>query len=395
MRAVSAASNFKILHQFGASNDGTVPAGPLVADGKGNLYGVTGAGGTGHCSDYGCGTVYKLAKKHGAVWTEKVLHNFTDDKKGEFPWGALVVDPLGNLFGTSQGSPDGTPSTAFELGPSGQGWIHTVIYSDGAMPGLLMDGAGGLYGDIGPGRHSPAGAIAELSAGSKGWNYTDLYDFCNPHDCLNGYGMYDPMIWDGPDKLYGTTYYGGLGDWHNCLGGCGVAFGMARNSDGSWTYKVLHRFNPATNDGRSPYAGLAMDAAGNLYGNTLAGGAHTFGTIFKLAFTGDRWKETQLYTFPHCPEGCAPSGTMVFDKAGNLYGTANGGIAACGGYYCGTIFKMTPQKNGTWKYSVVYKFHGTDGDGPIAVILDGNGHLFGTTQSGGKYNLGVAFEITP
>jgi len=87
---------------------------------------------------------------------------------------------------------------------------------------------------------------------------------------------------------------------------------------------------------------------------------------------------------------------MVFDKAGNLYGTASGGVADCGGYTCGVVFKLTPQKNGKWNYSVLHKFNGSDGGFVVyGVILDEKGNLYGTTQSFGKYNAGVAFEITP
>jgi len=384
----------KVLHNFGASGDGTDPWGPPVLDSKGNLYGFTGSGGTGQCSDYGCGIVYELSPRPNGTWREEVLHNFTDDGKGEFPWGAPILDTAGNLFGTSVGDTDGTPSTAFELSPSPDGWLHTLLYADGAGPGLLMDGSGNLYGDIGSAKGGWYDAVGELSPNLDGWTYTRLYSFCSQTECADGWDMYHPPIWDGPDKLYGTTYYGGMG-LQQCLYGCGVVFRMIRNSHGTWTYQVLHRFNPSTTDGTSPAAGLVMDAAGNFYGSTVFGGPNTNGTIFKLAFSNGRWKETQLYTFPNCDDGCLPGGTMVFDKAGNLYGTASGGIAACDTATCGTVFKLAPQKNGKWKYSVVYKFHGPDGNGPVAVIIDRKGHLFGTTASGGKYNWGVAFEITP
>ena len=118
--------------------------------------------------------------------------------------------------------------------------------------------------------------------------------------------------------------------------------------------------------------------------------------VFKFTHTGGQWKETVLYDFPDCTKGCLPGGTMVFDKAGNLYGVSSGGQADCGGYTCGVVFKMTPPgKDGKWTYSVVHSFDFTDGASPAGVIVDSKDRIFGTTSMGGTYNSGVAFEITP
>ena len=138
-----------------------------------------------------------------------------------------------------------------------------------------------------------------------------------------------------------------------------------------------------------------MDAAGNLYGNTGGGGVHSNGTIFKFSFSGGHWKKTVLYDFPNCADGCYPYDAIVFDKAGNLYGGANGGLPDCGGYDCGVVFKLSPQPGGKWKYSVLHKFTAADGEYPLGLVIDGKGHLFGTTQAFGKYHFGTAFEIIP
>jgi uncharacterized repeat protein (TIGR03803 family) len=278
----------------------------------------------------------------------------------------------------------------FELSPNSNDWVYAVLYNENAGPGLVRDSLGNLYGDMGPGEDN-AGAIGELSPGSGGWNYTQLYSFCSRQYCEDGFDPQAPPIWDRHGNLYGTTYYGGLRDCY-----CGVVFQMAPNGDGTWTYHILHSFGSSTADGKRPAAGLVMDAAGSLYGNTAFGGNHNQGTVFKFSHTGGRWKEGVLYDFPNCAKGCLPGGTMVFDKAGNLYGVSSGGQPDCGGYTCGVVFKMTPSgKNGKWKYSVVHTFNGTDGDSPVAVILDNKGNIFGTTSSGGTYNWGVAFEIIP
>jgi hypothetical protein len=172
---------------------------------------------------------------------------------------------------------------------------------------------------------------------------------------------------------------------------------MTPNSNGTWMYRVLHRFAAFPNDGRYPYAGLLVDKSGVVYGATYLGGPLGNGTVFKLSRSSKgQWKQTVLYDFPNCANGCGPDTSLVFDKAGNLYGTGGGGNTVCGGggYYCGVVFKLTPQAKGKWKYSALHKFNSTDGAGASGVIVDGKGNLFGTTITGGTHNFGVAFEIT-
>ena len=176
--------------------------------------------------------------------------------------------------------------------------------------------------------------------------------------------------------------------------GCGVIFKMTRNGNGTWTYDILHHFASSPTDGQSPYGGLVMDSSGNLYGTTEYGGIYNQGTIFKFGFVNGRWKKTVLYNFPDWRIGALPNSTLVFDNAGNLYGVAGGGNNGCGPYTCGVVFRLAPLPNGCWKYNVIHKFSGPDGNFPIGIAVDDRGHLFGTTEAGGTYNSGVAFEIT-
>ncbi len=386
-------AKYKVLHNFGAGKDGTNPAGALVLDGKGHLYGMTGGGGTGRCSDYGCGTVFELVPRTEVTWREVVLHSFSAGSDGSRPNGGLIVDGRGNLLGTVAGDGNLAVGGVIKLSLGREGWTNTVLYSDNAGPGLLSDTMGNLYGEIGPGDYFHIGAIGELSPGSNGWTYTDLFNF-NP---TVGYAPPAPPIWDGLGNLYGSTSMGGIGQpacW--TAEGCGVIFKMTVNRNGTWTYHILHRFASYATDGQSPNGGLAMDASGNLYGVAVYGGVNNRGRVFKLTFSGGHWKETTLYDFPNCADGCYPAGTPAFDQAGNLYATASGGLGDCGGFTCGVVFKLSPQQNGKWKYSVVYKLHGTDGNFlPYGVIVDSKGNIFGTTSAGGTYNSGVAFEITP
>jgi uncharacterized repeat protein (TIGR03803 family) len=384
------ATTFTVLHNFGASNDGAVPAGPLLLNEQGKLYGVT-AGGPG--SD-AYGAVFELISRTNGKWSERLLHSFTAGDGSAYPYGSLVVDRSGNLYGTTSGYLSFAVGGIFKLSASQGGWDFAMLYSDNAGPGLVFDKLGNLYGEIGPGDYHGAGAIGELSSGSNGWNYTQLYSFCSQQRCEDGFSPAAPPIWDGHGNLYGTTYYGGIGQpacW-NALG-CGVIFKMTPNSHGTWTYHVLHRFASWPTDGQTPNGGLVRDSSGSFYGTTGLGGDKNHGTVFKITFNGRSWRKTVLYDFPNCGDGCAPSGTLVFDRAGSLYGAGDGGNS-CGPAACGLIFKLTPQKNGNWKYSIVHKFKGTDGNFPLGVIVDGKGNLFGTAKSGGTYNAGVAFEIT-
>jgi hypothetical protein len=366
-------TKYKVLHNFGGGKDGTgVPSGQLLLHRNGTLYGNT------------YSMAFELSPQASGNWKETILHAFP--VRDGSPWGALISDQAGNLYGTTVAG-----GGVFELSPVSNGWTFGVLYSDGAGPGLVMDKAGNLYGAIGPGNYFGIGAVGELSRGSDGWLYTDLANF-NP---TVGYAPPAPPIWDGKGNLFGTTTKGGISKPPCYDGeGCGVIFEMTPNQDGTWTYDILHRFAAYLTDGQIPYGGLVMDASGNFYGTTEGGGIHGYGTAFKLTFAKGHWKKIVVYDFPDLPNGL-PDSTLVLDNAGNLYGTAGGGKQGCGPYTCGLIFKLTPQSNGTWKYSVVHRFSGPDGNFPVGVIVDGKGNIFGTTSAGGTYNSGVAFEITP
>jgi len=216
---------------------------------------------------------------------------------------------------------------------------------------------------------------------------------CAQQGCPDGVTPEAPFSWDARSNLYGTDYQGGLVNYPDCGGHCGVAFQMTPNGDGTWTYHVMHRFDSFKGDGCLPEGSLTVDSSGNAYGTTGLCGRYHDGTVFRLTPTkhGD-WKETILYTFPNINTGAGPQSNLVLDKAGNLYGTA--GWKGCN-YTCGLVFKLSPQKNGKWIYSVLHKFNETDGDLPNGLTMDRDGNLFGTTSLGGKYGYGVVFEITP
>jgi uncharacterized repeat protein (TIGR03803 family) len=170
---------------------------------------------------------------------------------------------------------------------------------------------------------------------------------------------------------------------------------FALSASAASSYKQIYAFG-GHNGGSSPLSGLVFDTAGNLYGTTSSGGAQLQGVVFKLTNSGGAWTESLLHTFTGGTDGGYPVGSLIFDGAGNLYGTAvKGGNATCD---CGVVFKLTPQSGGSWTYSVLYTFSGSDGSQPEAgVILDSAGNLYGTTIYGGgaSCSCGVVFKLTP
>jgi uncharacterized repeat protein (TIGR03803 family) len=200
--------------------------------------------------------------------------------------------------------------------------------------------------------------------------------------------------------LYGTTAEGGDV-------GSGTVFELSPAGGGQWTETILHSFcsEPECSDGAFPEAGLILDGAGNLYGTTNTGGT-VWGTVFELSAPseeGGAWTETVLYAFGGHSDGCYPEGKLLFDVAGNLYGTA----AQCGGeaVSAGTVFELTPIGDGTWKETVLHLFcsdgagHCRDGANPRAgLTFDQAGNLYGTTYAGGGgggIGFGTAYELSP
>jgi hypothetical protein len=172
--AALGATKYKVLHNFGSGNDGSFPAGSVVQDKKGNLYGATGGGDVGCKGDGSGGTIFELAKQANGTWRESVLYCFGGQWTDGLPDSGLIIDNEGDLFGTSAGGPDDL-SNVFELTLGAGGWSFSVLYSLGGGD-LVSDGLGDIYGYLGPGQYK-AGAVAELSPGSNGWDYTQLYSF--------------------------------------------------------------------------------------------------------------------------------------------------------------------------------------------------------------------------
>jgi uncharacterized repeat protein (TIGR03803 family) len=360
--------NATVLYAFPGAADGQHPYnGGVIFGCDDQLYGTTDYGGR-----HGAGVAFQL----DGYGHETLLHSFTLYTANDFgqPTGTVIRDSAGNFYGTTF------------IGQSDTGFGYGVVYkvdaageatvlhnftngTDGGNPygGVILDWAGDLYGTASGGGASNAGVVFKIDA--RG-NYTVLYSFTGGAD--GGY-PYGELIRDSQGNLYGTANGGGASN-------AGVVFKI----DTSGHETVLYTFTGG-NDGGFPLAGVTRDSKGNLYGTTNGGGASGAGVVFKVDTSGN---ETVLYGFTGGSDGAYPLWvTLARDAAGNLYGTTVGGGAS----NAGVVFKVDRSGNET----VLYSFTGAaDGGNPqVGVTLGADGNLYGTADSGGASSAGAVFEI--
>jgi len=342
-------------------------------------------------------TLVLIVASPAQAQTETVLYSFgRQTADGAYPFAVPIFDNSGNLYGTTATGGAQGRGTIFELTAAGS---EKVLYSFGSQPhdggdpyaGLIFDKSGNLYGTTSYGgaykcsNAYDCGTVFELTADGT---EKVLHSFGNS-------GYYGPkgdgtdpfagLIIDSAGNLYGTTSLGGDLE---CGGyGCGTVFKLTPKGRGNFKEKVLYRFGSHPADGLSPYAGLIFDNAGNLYGTTSGGGYYGYGTVFELTAAG---KEKILYSFgSYRGDGLDPVAGLTFDNAGNLYGTTSEG----GAYTVGTVFELTA--DGTEKILYSFGSQAGDGENPQAgLIFDANGNLYGTTYEGGAYYEGTVFELT-
>jgi uncharacterized repeat protein (TIGR03803 family) len=288
-----------VVYPFTGLPNGNFPKGQLAFDRAGNLYGTTSGGGSTAGCPGGCtgnGVVYELALSSGTP-TESVLYTFGAIRvnDGIDPSGGVVIDSAGNLYGTTLEGGGRDDGTVFELSPGGANWTETILYSfsggnNGVWPagGVILDSAGDLYGSTEYDyRNGGGGTLFELSPSGNRWLHDVLYDFpsasCGTPPCHLGAGPVSNLIIDNAGTLYGTTNVDGQY-------GCGSVFKLSR--DGSqWTYSSLHDFTCGI-DGANPSGSLAMDSLGNLYGTTTGGGLTDYycnsgcGVVFEISSQG-------------------------------------------------------------------------------------------------------------
>ncbi|PYK93132.1 MAG: hypothetical protein DME36_10760 [Verrucomicrobia bacterium] len=231
-----------------------------------------------------------LASGARAASTTNVIYSFAGGADGEYTDTDLVIDSAGNLYGTSVLGGDFGGGTVFQLTPSGDSWIHTVLYS--------------------------------FSGGADGGE------------------PYKGVTLDTEGNLYGTAVTGGAG---SCEGGCGVAYKLT-NSAGTWTQTVIHAFTGG-DDGSGPGAGLTIDKRGNLYGMAPTGGANGLGVVYQLhPDQSGNWTLKVIHTFTGGTDGATGSAGRMLLRGGHLYGAATAG----GANGKGTAFELTPTPSGEW-----------------------------------------------
>jgi hypothetical protein len=429
----------KVLYSFQGIPDGAYPAGGVVFDQAGNLYGATTDGGANNCPGIEqCGTVFQLQApaKKGGSWTENLLYVFkgVNSNDGNTPVGGVIFDQAGNLYGTTAyGGSGGCElfggrvgcGTVYEMVPpkkKGGTWTETVLHSfqsgkDGYFPwgDLTFDKQGNLYGatQYGGGKgttcdpfYQYCGTVFELSPpktkGGK-WAERVLHSFAGGPDGGNPNGG---LAISSVREIYGTTDTGGDVDGmcHRGVGydGCGTVFILRPplSKGSNWTEEALYRFKGRPNDGLGPNGGLVSGVGGVLYGTTIGGGTYEDGVAFDLKqpVRNGVWKETLIHVFTGGSDGSSALAGLVSGYDGSLYGTA-GGSPSRGGL----VFRMKPpeRKGGRWIFEVLCDFTGSpDGYDPTQLTLGGSGAIFGTTLYGGvgkacDGGCGTAFTVSP
>jgi uncharacterized repeat protein (TIGR03803 family) len=341
-----------VLYSFQGGVDGASPGG-LLMSASGSLYGTTSTGGPYTCEVANdCGTIFKLSPPAtpGEAWTKTVIYNFPGGVNGFGPAGYLVSDGAGNLYGAAvYGGPAACPDcgVVFELSPNGPGaaWTETVLYNFKPFPrrrsigdaqnpiNVTFDDAGNLFGAAGSGGYcqqyeggSCFGAVFELSPPSQpgaAWSETVLYRF--------GQIAQNPasgVVLGKSGGIYGTTY--------------DEVFELVNGKA-----NPILTFGPDTGLNGYPWAGVILDKTGNLFGATQGGTC--CGVVFQLqrpAQTGGGWTETTLHEFAGSPDGELPIPRLTIGSDGALYGTTwRGGSQGCqyyGSVGCGTVFRVVP-----------------------------------------------------
>jgi uncharacterized repeat protein (TIGR03803 family) len=369
------AQTFSVIHNFTGGSDGGNPLAGFAIDAAGNFYGTTSAGGA-----YGAGTVFKVTAKGKVI----VLYTFTGGTDGANPEAGLFVDATnGNLYGTTNAGGAYGAGTVFGVTAKGK---ETVLYSftgktDGANPQapLIMNAVGNIYGTTSAGGLNGNGTVFKMGRKAGGWTEKVLYSFGSGTD---GTIPVAGVIFDAAGNIYGTTSAGGSY-------GYGTVFQL-KSSKSKWTENILHDFQNAS-DGAVPYSGLILDQSGNLYGAATEGGTDGGGTVFEMTPSKSSWTFTVLYSLP----GWGISGTyrnLLLDASGNIYATTH----CDGANNSGTIYELTQSGGTWTYTSLYVFTGGSDGQFSFSnLVFDKLGNLYGTTKQGGADGYGVIFKVKP
>jgi uncharacterized repeat protein (TIGR03803 family) len=375
---------FKILYSFdGGTADGGEPDGQLINDEKGNLYGMLAFG----CA-YNQGGVFKLTK-HNGTYSLSLLHSFNGNDGTSPDFNQLILKNH-ILYGvTSDGQGTGGQGSIFSMGTDGSNFTTLYKFSggnDGGVPygGLLMDTSGNLYGTTNQGGTvltcaDGCGTVFKYSKGTL----TTLVNF----NLNNGARPYAGLNMDSHGNLWGTATYGGSY-------GYGVVFELKPAGGGGWKFSVVHNFSG--NRGAYPRSSAVFARGDTLFGTTIGDSSENClgygcGVVYGLAEAGEH-KETIAHRFSGGRDGGNPIGRVEFNKVGHLFGTTfDDGKCSVG---CGTVFELK-QTGGVWRENVLHSFDGTDGCQLFSgVVLDKNGNAFGTAAHCGSGGFGVVYELS-
>ena len=390
------AQTFTVLHDFTGGADGALPQSGLTLDNAGNLYGTASEQGGG--GQY-AGTVFELKKHSNGSWIFDKLYHFQPSQgDGGYPLGRVVFGPERKLYGTTaEGANTGCFAglgcgIVYSLQPRATvctsvqcEWNETILHvfsgnADGGAPGHV-DPIFDRAGNLyGTTQYGGVGlgVVFTLAPSNGGWDEQTIYTFPDPQ------GPCTPdsgLVFDPTGNLYGTT--AGICDDSHDQG----SVYQLKPSGQAWTANILRIFQGQT-DGWSPTGGLVFDNAGNLYGATWGGGTNGSGAVFTFQASGGTWNYSQIYSGFTGNGG--PFGTLTIDADGNLYGTTQ----LDGAYGMGSVFKLT-HTGGGWSYATIHDFTGGADGGNIAggVALDSSGDLFGTAVQGGAHGQGLVWEI--
>ena len=391
---------FQTLYDFGGVfRDGEDPQSGVVFDRKGNLWGFASLAG----GRESAGTIFELVPPIGGVgpWTEVTVHRFQgapDD--GDTPESRPIITPDGVLYGTTYLGGANNTGTVFKAIPPptpDAPWIVRVIHDFGVTAGdglnpaaSLLFANGVFYGTTQGGGATGRGTVFSLSADPAGsWTETVLYSFRALPDASF---PSSELAMDADGNFYGNALQGGANN-------LGAVYRLSPPAvpGGRWRESVIYSFNGT--DGTLPSGRLIFDDEGALYGTTSGGGAREGGTVFRLnppAVPGEPWTQEVLFAFSGGRDGGSPDAGVTMDRQGRLIGvTENGGngVPIPSG---GVVFMLEPpaEPGGEWTETVLHAFGGNDGFRPIAPLLLRNGTIYGTTAQGGAFGTGTAFSLS-
>jgi uncharacterized repeat protein (TIGR03803 family) len=332
-----------------------------------------------------------------ASQTFQVIHNFTGGNDGSNPTAGVTLDHAGNLYGTAAFGGRYGYGAIYKLSLHG-GWVITPLYSfqaeaypesrvvfgaDGTLYGTTVHGGSGSC-------DSGCGTVFNLTPPPRttgslfaSWDLTVVFRF---DDTDGGNPSPGDLVFDSAGSIYGTTSNGG-DLLCSAPFGCGTAYQLTHSSQG-WTQTLLYVFHFDL-EGQQPMGGLVFDSAGNLYGTTSTSGMYGWGTAFQLAPSGGQWTLNTIYAFMNGADGGYPAAGLAIDSSNNLYGTTAGG--GSGG--AGTVFELIPS-GGRWNFDLLYSLVGNAIGSQTPLTMDSAGNLYGVTEYDGPDDQGTVFKLS-